>query len=678
MNRRLYILIAFAACAIAMQAQNTYHHYAKSAANVTLQLNWKTDNYGTIQWQRSQDQGTTWTDLSNAVKPSYTFKAGNSGTYYYRVVVNGDEACEPIAETHVISVANFTTTLVQAYSTSALFEISGLNIPAEDIADYGFAVNYNGLSRTFSSMPRTSEGSTIPGGETFEMTCKNLLPNRNYSVRVYFKTRDGSLILGTGKLVKTTIGLEWSTEDWVITKNTVRPRFLLSGNVGSTPQMKFEFGTKDHMQTYSVSAVSGSTDVYQTATIRGLKPSTDYIARVTTDIDGEEQVIEKTVRTMTDYSTYEVDEDVVSPTHRITWDAKRTLIQLNPSNIQAEYPRMIRISSDSLLLAYHGGDGSGKGVDHWLNIYLQRSTDNGKTWSDPEKIMDKTKTWTTNGWYRFTNPELIKLQNGWIVMTFTGNANPETNQNCQVLVMISKDGGNTWGDPITVMRGRTWEPMIVQLPGGELELFVSSEAAWWNNGSASNQEIRFARSTDNGLTWTESQRASYNPNARDGMPVGVVLQGNKGVLFSIESPGTSYTPSLLHRNLNGEWESGEWDHVQDSERWVNTNLQGGCAPHMIQLPTGEIVMAAHLSQAGSVWQTCRSQVSIGDNTGHNFTSRTVPFPTSVMPTGQGAYYSSLFLKDETTIWLIISHSTYDGTTCVNNKIEYLEGKISSR
>ena len=61
-------------------------------------------------------------------------------------------------------------------------------------------------------------------------------------------------------------------------------------------------------------------------------------------------------------------------------------------------------------------------------------------------------------------------------MQFIGNANPETNPNCQVFVSISKDNGNTWGDPITVGRGRCWEPQIVQLPGGELELLVSSEA----------------------------------------------------------------------------------------------------------------------------------------------------------------------------------------------------------
>jgi len=132
------------------------------------------------------------------------------------------------------------------------------------------------------------------------------------------------------------------------------------------------------------------------------------------------------------------------------------------------------------------------------------------------------------------NPEMVKLQNGWIVMSVTANGNPETNDNCHVMVVISKDGGETWGDPIIVGRGRTWEPMVIQLPNGELELFVSSEAQWWGTGTTIPQEILFARSTDNGETWTAFKRAAYSPDRRDGMPVAMVLKGNKGVLFAIE------------------------------------------------------------------------------------------------------------------------------------------------
>lgn len=81
----------------------------------------------------------------------------------------------------------------------------------------------------------------------------------------------------------------------------------------------------------------------------------------------------------------------------------------------------------------------------------------------------------------------------------------------------------------------------------------------------------------------------------------------------------------------------------------------------------------HLRQSGNTWQTNRSQVCIGDNTGHNFKYRTMPF--SSLPYGEGAYYSSFFLKDTDTIWLAISHSYYSGNDCKKNVVEYIEGKI---
>lgn len=656
-----------------LQAQSLVNHYVKASLNATLRLAWTPDNYGTIQWQSSADQGQTWTDISGANSAEYTVKAPARGAVYYRVVVNGDEACEPFVQTHVLNVVSFNVNLAETYATSAVFTVSGLDIPASEVVEYGVCYNYSGLNRTYTSMQRQAIGKQLPEGDSFEVTCEGLLPSKSYSLRLYFKTKDGSLVYGPGKLVQTLAGLEWTTEDWTITKNAVRARFQLSGYFGATPTMKFEFGQPGNMKTYTTSAVTGKTMVWQSASITGLQPATDYIARVTATVDGEEQVIEKTVRTWTDYSTYEVDNTVKPVKHRIRWGTRRT--QLNPDNMKAEYPRLLRLNDNELLLAYHGGDGASTN-DYWQNIYLQRSYNNGVTWTAPEKYMDKSRTFTTNNWYRFCNPELVKLQNGWVVMSFIGNANPETNDNCQVFVTISKDGGYTWGDPITVMRGRCWEPMIVQLPGGELELLVSSEAAWWQKNNGDNQEIRCARSTDNGQTWTSSIRACYFPGQRDGMPVVVNMQGNQGLLFSIETPTSNINPSLVHRSLVQEWETGEWDGVQDDRRWINTNLQGGCAPYMIQLPTGEIVMCAHQNQNGDVWQTCRSSVSIGDSSGHNFTARTLPF--SSLPRGEGAYYCQLFLKDPTHIWLIITHSTYNGTTNTKNVIEYIEGTITER
>ena len=618
-------------CSLGAVAEEPMTTYARSGMNTTLALKWTSNNYGTIKWQTSDD-GTTWTDIMDANATTYTFQPQKDT--WIRAVVNGDKACQPIIKTYLVKTANFSVACTETTATTATFKISYLNIPKSEITEWGFCHNYNGLSRTYSNMYSQKGGTTLPDDKTFELTCHQLQPNQKHAVRVYFKTRGGSTIYGPSKIVTTQPGIEWSSENWEIDKTSVTMRFRISGYDGYIPTMKLLFGTKENMKSYTpVSEGNGLWSVK----IEGLQPATSYETQLTADVDGDKQTITKTVRTWTDYSTYKVDQTVKPVSHKIIWN-RENRIQLSPDNIQAEYPRLQRVSADSILLVYHGGDGTAVNTDHWQDIYLQRSTDNGVTWSKPEKLMDHAKRMSNDnyGWNRFSDPTFTRLTNGWILMQFIGNANPETNNNCQVFVCISKDGGNTWGDPITVGRGRTWEPQIVQLPGGELELLVSSEAYWWDHQRDNLfQEILCSRSTDNGETWTSFKRASYNPSKRDGMPVPVVMQGNKGILFSIESINSNENPSLVWRALDSEWDANDWDGQYDANRWVAEPIRGGCAPFAMQISTGEIVVMGHLGQSGSTWQTNRSQVCIGDNTGHNFKYRTLPFST--LPYGEGAY-----------------------------------------
>ena len=388
-NKSLLISLLALLVSMGIQAQRTITSYARSGVKTTLSLAWNTDNYGTIQWQQSADQGKTWTNISGATSREYVVTP--SADTYLRVVVSGDEACEPLTETHIIKVFSFSSTVTQQLSREATFSISNLTIAPEAVAEYGFCYNYSGVNRAYRSMQHVAVGTQIPGAD-FEATCPGLLPNKSYSIRFYIKTQDGSFVYGPGKLVTTLPGLEWNSEDWVIMKNMLQPTFMLSGYVGAKPTMKFEYGTdKNDMKTATILTSNADAHKYKSILLRNLQPGTTYYLRVTADVDGDEQVIEKTVRTLTDYSTYEVDQTVKPAAHRISWNDRKTAIQLNPSDIQAEYPRMLRVSKDTLILTYHGGDGTGS-VDHWQNIYIHHSYDNGKTWTAPEKILDKTKT----------------------------------------------------------------------------------------------------------------------------------------------------------------------------------------------------------------------------------------------------------------------------------------------
>lgn len=657
-----------AAAAIFSANAEIVDSYARSGQNVTLDLKWTGDNYGDIQWQKSTDDGATWTDIAGATNPTYTFKI--SSPTLMRAVVTGDPSCPKIMSERRITPVNLNATVVSEMDHSVTLEISDLDLKGAKVVEYGFAASLNEMGRNYTLVPRVKVGTTLPAEVPFEMVCGGLTSNTKYSVRPYFITEDGSIIYGAGKIANTIGGLDWSNEDWVIEKTKVAPAIKINGVTARN--LDFLFG-KDASSLTSYGAPKASGNSFVCPEVTGLQPGQDYLAVVRATVDGETIEISKPVRTMSDYSSFPVDETVTPVSHKINWDKPADLVKLTDGTMQVEYPRMLRVDDKTLLLAFHGGV-----TDQWLNTYLCKSTDNGQTWSSPKIIYDASKTFLGSRYYRICNPELTKLQNGWIIMSVVANGrDPESNTTCKVLTSISKDGGDTWSDPQIAGRTRTWEPQIVQLPNGELELLVSSEGWWWDNQRDNLwQEILSCRSTDNGETWTAYERACYLPGARDGMPVNIVMQGNKGLLFSIESVGSGLPPSLVHRSLDGKWDTADWDRKDDADRWL-TNLNGGAgAPHMIQLPTGEFLIMAHTNQTGAVWQTCRPQTVLADNTGHNFKFKQLPLPTcKELPAGDGVYYNSFFLFDDDTVWLLITHAVYDGSTRKGSTIECLQGKI---
>ncbi len=651
--------------------------YARNNANVNLEIGWTAKNYGTIQWQISKDNGNTWTDVAGATSPSYVFRI--SGDALYRAKIETQPECPPVMIEREVKMVSFSVALEKVTSNSATLELTNVDLKGATIVEYGFCFNSSDLNtRSYDVMYRSLSAQPLPAGDTFLLTCDGLEPKTTYRMSVYFKTADGSLIVGSSRVVNTLPGVKWTSEDWNITQKEITARFELPGYTAAmgnpSPVVKIE-SDEFEAKTINVKKLT-SGYYYQTDAIKNLTAGKEYTLSVEATIDGEKQIITKQVKTLSDYSGEPVETGKKSIANIISWDTKKTLRRISPEGLQAEYPRIIRVGSDTLLCSYHGGNDN----DYWINIYLQKSFDNGQTWTSPVKLLDKETSAMGQRYWRFTNPEMIKLQNGWIVMSFTANGNPETNNNCHVMVMISKDNGETWGDPVIVGRGRTWEPMIVQLPNGELELYVSSEAQWWAMNPRPDpvlQEILYSRSTDNGLTWTSWKRAAYSPNRRDGMPSAVVMQGNKGILFSIEIVNDQGygSPSIVKRDLAGEWDATPWNGNNSNYRWkVPMGAHGG-GPYMIQLPTGEIVVAAHVN-GRSVWQTSYPYVLVGDSDGKNFGSGR--YPVGIPPANEGVYYNSLFLKDNTTVWLVVTHSTYQGTKRVKGEIAYIEGKIVKR
>jgi hypothetical protein len=644
--------------------------YAQPGQPVFLEIGWTGENHGAIQWQESIDEGETWSDINGATFPTYTFTTRKSETWF-RAEISIDN-CDPVYVTRQVKAFNFDVALTYIDYSSAEFLISNFAPNGAEIEEYGFCYALSTMNTLdYREMQQVKLTDPLPSGNPFSLICPNLLPGTSYNIRLYFKTTDGSTLYGPVKTAKTMSGIKWTSEDWIITPTSISVRFEMVRNTSteSLPTMTFLFGSdSENLQAGTCTHIGSGK--YASRTLTGLTPNTNYIAQIEAWVSGEKQVLIKQVKTLPDYSSVIVDQTTTPAKHILLWDTQKTLHPISPVDMQTEYPRIVRVDEKKLLCVYHAGNYS----DYWKNIYLQKSYDNGMTWAEPVCLMDKDRSQLGENYWRFCNPELCKLRNGWILMSFIGNGNPETNENCQVMVMCSKDGGDTWSPPVIVGRGRTWEPMIVQLPNDELELFVSSEAQWYQQVSPMPQEILFSRSTDNGENWTEWKRACYSPDRRDGMPVATVMQGNKGILFAIEvvNDGGWGSPSLVKRPLDGEWETTPWNNADTDRRWHITLSTHGGAPYLIQLPSGEMVVSAHINGRNGNWQTSYPQIAIGDNNGKNFVTQT---PISNLPNNEGLYYNSLFLKDDQTVWLVMTHAYFDGSTRIKGEIVYLEGKI---
>ncbi|GAB3930353.1 sialidase family protein [Larkinella terrae] len=355
--------------------------------------------------------------------------------------------------------------------------------------------------------------------------------------------------------------------------------------------------------------------------------------------------------------------DTSVPTLSVSWD--NTARKMSHDVYFAEYGRVHRVKGDTLLLTYHCGDRE----NYWDNIAIRRSTDGGTSWSLAEILV----TDNDPNYYGFANPELLVLRNGDVMLAYTGRGKPDDNAHDNIQIRISKDRGWTFGTSRIVATGRSWEPGLVQLADGDIEIFYSSEAAWWP-GNNPQQEILMVHSTDLGLTWSAPAHVAYTSGMRDGMPTPLVLKDNKGIVFPIESVNNTQSPWVVWSSVAAKWQYAGLGTTANNRRWLATSerIWGG-APYLVQLPTGQTLLSTQDAGGRAIssdWRKNTMLVLVGNSVAKNFTAISYPWPN--LPVNEGAYYSSLFMKNETTPVLITTRNFADG----HSEIYWKEGHIS--
>lgn len=345
-----------------------------------------------------------------------------------------------------------------------------------------------------------------------------------------------------------------------------------------------------------------------------------------------------------------IDNNKITGTYnnvRISWDYN-TYSEITSIEVENEdytemnlyYPRVKRLSDGSLLFSFSN--------DHYgWDIYTSRSEDNGKTWSKACLIRKSYETTSTVGKDKkvFVNPDFIELQDGRILLAYQWRYKegygdiPNTNNNCGIEIVFSDDFGKTWGEPKEMYRGRCWEPAMLQLPSGEIQMYITSSQEVIDGTSCPRTVV--VRSFDGGATWQGKECCGIDDNevisrtvderfAYDGMPSGVYLNDDKGIVVPLEVWSgklvVDQTPVIVKTTVEENWyadydkiiNQGGPDYPMKKELVKNFH---GYGPYCTKLPTGEVIVLSNGSYKGKlgIW------TFIGDKNAENFQNATSPF-----------------------------------------------------
>ncbi|MFZ5942124.1 MAG: sialidase family protein [Bacteroidota bacterium] len=649
------IISAMLVCQANLHARtDTLDRIVGNGEAINLNLLWYSINYGDISWEYSSN-GNDWVAISNENTKNYRFEA--SADRLYRARVNSG-TCDPF-------YSRITRLMVADIFIDSVF---GVGVSEASVAasfpENGITFTESGIRWSKDPLFVTGVNEIInnSGEKQFRADLTGLETGATFYTRPFIRLTDGTIVSGKAQSFST---LEIKRLPLANTGTTTASLFYIFSATPDPSEHGICYGTEPDPDLSSGKAAGIADGEEYRADLQNLNPGSLYYAKPYMIINGVTLFGEAfTFRTYTNYSSYPVETVTPAVSHRIVWNNPSTARKISAAGTFADYGRIRRVgNSDTLLLTYHGGPSNGD----WTNIYLRKSTDNGTTWQ-PQQTIRNISDYNSSYW-RFCNPELLVMKNGWVMLAFEANAKPDENKS-EVHILISKDTCRTWEEPVKYLTGRSWEPAMVELPEGEIELFYSSEARWWPVEPIY-QEIMVIRSTDQGASWSKPKTVAYYPAKRDGMPVPVLLPGNRGIAFAIETVNSAVSPYIIKRDLASDWVLTTSNFDNNTYRWLVSGFSGhGGAPYLLRLPSGELALSAHIYRGGDWHQNNYMQVMVGDSNAKNFSRLSSPWPD--LPSNESAVNNSLFLKNQNTVVAVSCRMFTDGS----GGIYWLEGTIT--
>jgi len=275
---------------------------------------------------------------------------------------------------------------------------------------------------------------------------------------------------------------------------------------------------------------------------------------------------------------------------------------------EAWYPRIKKTANGEYILLYMNGQ-----VGH--DIYITHSK-NLKKWNGTEKLFTNSKSPKR----MYASADAIVLANGDIIAAagFRGDYTGDQYTN-GIEIRRSTDNGKTWSAPEIIYRGGVWEPSLLQLPSGEVQIY------WTNThvkGAPSSQLGRaddnstgtaMLRSFDNGKTWNSNPSVIYDAQivaqqytvmGTDGkyysgqMPVATVLNNGK-IALALEvrtknSKGEkTYNMSFAYTDASNSWPVSLGLDEEGPVSLIKDMYLKAAGPYIRQFKSGETLLTYH-------------------------------------------------------------------------------------
>lgn len=227
------------------------------------------------------------------------------------------------------------------------------------------------------------------------------------------------------------------------------------------------------------------------------------------------------------------------------------------------FPSLLRLKEGSLLLMYREGN------NHWETddsiLKLTRSTDDGKTWTEPRTLMQE------QGWGFAAHHGAGQLSDGSILapaIALRHHAGPFFD--FRVYALRSSDGGDNWNiKQIGPLPGWVWQNQYGRLQEIDGELWLpgggqrEGDETWYTG---------FFVSRDNGKTWPEWRVVAPGRNEKD------ILELRDGRLLAMIR-GKKETYRSYSSDRGKTWSPKE-----------KLDLYGQ-SPSLLMLPSGNILFA---------------------------------------------------------------------------------------